>query len=119
MKEYRKLFDLCDIVGEIESVKNNPLYSNMLGYFDSPVGVNVIVNKLPVHIQNKWADRGRKYKTTRSVSYPPFEYFVEFLREMSSFYNDPSFNFEAAQKITKDIPRPSNNQIITKKVMCL
>ena len=90
-KDYDKMYDLLDILLEVESLKENPLYANMLGYFDSPVGVNPIIDKLPIHMQNKWTERGRKFKVTNSVTYPPFGNFVQFVSEMCSLHNDPSF----------------------------
>lgn len=95
-KDYKRLYELCDILSEIESIKENHVYANMLGYYDSPTGVNPVVTKLPIHIQNKWADRGRKYKVAHSVAFPPFSFFVHFVKEMCSLYNDPSFSHDLA-----------------------
>lgn len=40
--------------------------------------------------------RASNYKTKKSVPYPPFSYFVEFLQEMSKIRNDPGFQYEAS-----------------------
>lgn len=93
-KDSKKLNKQSDVLSEIESVKENDLYANMYGYFDSPMGVNPIIAKLPVHIQNKWSDRGRKFKVSHSVTFPPFTFFVSFIKEMCSLYNDPSFRHD-------------------------
>lgn len=46
-KDYRKLFELSDILSEIEAVKDNVEYSTLLAYFDTSSGILPIVNKLP------------------------------------------------------------------------
>jgi hypothetical protein len=97
------MYDLLDILSEVESTKENPLYANMLCYFDSPVGVSSIVDKLANHIQNRWAEKGRKYKVTHTVTYPPFHFFVQFIGKMCSLHNDPSF--------IKDIPVQKNDAL--------
>lgn len=85
-----------DILAEIEAIKEDPNYSALLSYFDSSSGINPIVNKLPFNIQEKWTMRASNYKTKKSVPYPPFSYFVEFLQEMSKIRNDPGFQYEAS-----------------------
>ena len=42
-RDYKKLYELCDLLSEIESVKENPCYSALFASYDSPVGVNVIL----------------------------------------------------------------------------
>lgn len=78
-----------DILAEIEAIKEDPNYSALLSYFDSSSRINPIVNKVPFNIQEKWTMRASNYKTKKSVPYPPFSYFVEFLQEMSKIRNDP------------------------------
>ena len=96
-RDYGKLFELSDILSEIESCKENPKYATLLSYFDSSSGVNQIVSKLPFSIQGKWTSRASKYKSERGVSFPPFSFFVEFVRDMSKMFNDPGFVYDGGQ----------------------
>ena len=41
------LYDLLDIVTEIESLKDNPVFKIMFSSYDSSVGVKPVVSKLP------------------------------------------------------------------------
>lgn len=50
--------------------------------------------------------RASNYKTKKSVPYPPFSYFVEFLKEMSKIRNDPGFHYEASLSA----PAPNQNR---------
>ena len=63
-KDARKLYDLLDILTEIESAKANPQYSTLLAYFDSSSGINHIVQKLPYGLQEKWTNQASKYTKT-------------------------------------------------------
>ena len=95
-KDSIKLYDLLDILCEVESVKSNPDYGTLLAYYDSSSGVTPIVNKLPHGLQEKWAFRAAKYKKDRGIPYPPFPFFVSFIREISEIKNDPALTFEAS-----------------------
>ncbi|XP_033753059.1 uncharacterized protein LOC117336558 [Pecten maximus] len=93
-RDNKKLYDLCDIVTEVEAVKNNVKYRNLLAYFDSSSGVIPIVNKLPHSIQEKWTNEAVKFKRRSGVSYPPFSVFADFMRNIARVKNDPSFLYE-------------------------
>lgn len=90
-KDTEKLYTLSDLLCEIASIKENPAYSSLLAYFDSSSGVNQVIAKLPYNMQTKWMDRASKYKTSQKVSFPPFTFFVNFVKEMTRMMNDPSF----------------------------
>ena len=92
-KDYGKLYELSDLLAEIESVKTNEKYRTLFSYYDSLSGVNPILSKLPSFIQNKWIDHAMRYKNEHSLVYPPFSIFTEFVRNMSVRMNDPSFKF--------------------------
>lgn len=116
-KDYRKLFELSDILSEIEAVKDNVEYSTLLAYFDTSSGILPIVNKLPHALQEKWTTHAVNFKKKHSVSFPPFSVFVEFVRDISRVKNDPSFQYEtnsyaATEKV---IHRTKNINIATKK----
>lgn len=84
-KDYSKLYDLLDVLCEIESLKSDPQYSSLLAYFDFSSGVAPVVNKLPYGLQEKWTFRAAKYKQDKSVAYPPFNFFVTFICELAIY----------------------------------
>ena len=110
-KDSVKMYELSDLLFEMNALKENSPYSTAMAYLDSSAGCNTIINKLPSFMQSKWIDRALRYKNEHCVMYPPFGFLVEFIREMAARMNDPSFRFEpsTAQKInTKDtFPRKS------------
>lgn len=69
--EVKRLYDLSDILAEIEASKRNAKYENLLSYFDSSRGMNPILSKLPYFLQNKWTDRTAKHMSDNGVVYPP------------------------------------------------
>jgi hypothetical protein len=93
-KDSLRLYELCDILAEIESLKRNPVFSQMLSYLDSSFGIKPIVCKLPYGMQEKWTNRAVNYKKVNGVVFPPFSEFVEFVRETSQIKNDPGFDYE-------------------------
>ncbi|XP_071151136.1 uncharacterized protein [Mytilus edulis] len=92
-KDNSLLYDLSDIISEIEYHKENPKLGCLLAYFDSSKGVNPIVEKLPYGLQEKWITRASRYKSKYEVAFPPFTEFSAFIREMSKIKNDPGFIF--------------------------
>ena len=90
-RDYSRLYELSDIVNEIECAKLDKRYAALLGQYDTSTGVNFILAKLPYNMQQKWVDRAAKYKHRYDVPFPPFSELCEFMREISSRYNDPSF----------------------------
>ena len=94
MKERKRLYDLADIVSEIEAVKEDEQYSQLLGYYDTSSGVSSIVNKLPYSLKEKWISRASRYKQTHHVAFPPFGVFANFLREISKIRNDPGLCYD-------------------------
>ncbi|XP_065925824.1 uncharacterized protein [Magallana gigas] len=104
-KDKTQLYNLADLLAEIECHKNNDRYAMLLSYYDTPIGVNPIVCKLPENLQNKWRDRAVKYKIQNIVPYPPFQEFVKFIHELSISLNDPSFSFESSSPVGMDKQR--------------
>ena len=82
-----------DLVEEIASVKRQPQYASLFGYFDSLTGINPLVVKLPTALQEKWTVEATKYKKRAAAVYPPFTFFVSFLKDLARMKNDPSFNY--------------------------
>lgn len=52
-KNTNKLCILQDILSEILSTKENPKYEKLLSYFDTSMGTNQVVSKLPPQLQAK------------------------------------------------------------------
>lgn len=73
-KDYKKLYELSDILAEIESAKENKSYQALLAYFDSSSGVVPIVSKLPYQLQEKWTTKAINYKKQHGVPFPPFKF---------------------------------------------
>ena len=93
-KDCGKLYDLSDILMEMQFLKEDPRYSCMLSYLDSSIGINPIVAKLPYSIQEKWTNRAMKFKNVHGDLFPPFHIFVDFIKDMSKLKNDPCFIYE-------------------------
>ncbi|XP_076102049.1 uncharacterized protein LOC143071561 [Mytilus galloprovincialis] len=92
-KDSARLYELSDILSEIEYHKENPKLGCLLAYFDSSSGINPIVEKLPYGLQEKWITRASRYKSKYEVAFPPFTEFSAFIREISKIKNDPGFIF--------------------------
>ncbi|XP_071098015.1 uncharacterized protein [Haliotis cracherodii] len=93
-KNSELLYELSDLLSEVESIKGQDEYKALLSYFDSSAGVIPIVNKLPYGLQERWTSHATRYKRTNKVSFPPFSIFVDFVRDISKEKNDPSFAHE-------------------------
>ena len=68
-----KLYELTDLLPDILSLKEQPMYQSQLAYFDYSVGVNPIIEKLPNGLREKWSTRASKYKETKGRCFPPFQ----------------------------------------------
>ncbi len=104
-RDSKRLYDLSDILGEIESVKEQEQYQALLSYFDSSSGVIPIISKLPYSLQERWTSHAFKYKKMHDVPFPPFSVLVDFIREMSKVKNDPSFLYENTQPPAQPSPK--------------
>ena len=108
--ENKRLYDLLNILIKIESLMMNSTLKSTLAYFNSSVGVNPIVSKLPYHLQEKWITKASAYKKTNCVPFPPFSFFVAFIRDISEIRNDPAFSFVGNKQSTQK--RPVNSKKI-------
>ena len=113
-KDLHRLYDLSDILDEIEAIKEDSRYSCLLSYFDSSSGVTPIVKKLPTFIQGKWTNDAVAYMSTNEVPFPPFKVFARFIREQAKIRNNPSFAYVKA-----DIPRKKPEKVSTHKTDCM
>lgn len=120
-KDNKRLYELCDILSEVEAVKEDEKYAALLSYFDSSAGILPVLNKLPYSIQGKWTNHAVNYMKKQNVTFPPFSVFVEFMREISRVPNDPSFQYDGLQPSTEKSPFAwtKNFQVMTKKTISL
>ncbi|XP_070176566.1 uncharacterized protein [Littorina saxatilis] len=58
----RKLYDLCDLCDEINSAKDDENLGPLLKVYDTSIGTNKIVAKLPPNLKHKWTERASSYK---------------------------------------------------------
>ena len=49
-KEYKRLYQLCDLLSEIASLKNDPKFSAQFSYFDTSAGIIPVIQKLPAYL---------------------------------------------------------------------
>ncbi|XP_075315887.1 uncharacterized protein LOC142375626 [Odontesthes bonariensis] len=89
-KDNQRLRDLGDLLLELQAAKQNG-YLPGLSHLDTAHGVNPILSKLTYNLQEKWVTVASRYKRDHGVPYPPFTYFVSFIREEAKIRNDPSF----------------------------
>ena len=98
LKNARKLYDLCDILDQISTLKTNPEFALHLCKYDTSEGVNQILPKLPYQIKYKWLSKASKIVSQQAILYPPFSKFVEFVKEQTTAYNNPAFPFDGISK---------------------
>ena len=89
-----KLYDLADVTTEIEYLKEDPKLALAFSLYDSSIGVNQLVTKLPHYIQDKWTNKAVEYKRKYDASYPAFSVFAQFIGDQARDRNDPSFGYE-------------------------
>jgi len=94
-KDSSKLYDLSDILVEIQTFKENGAYKVALSYFDSSVGITPILGKLPNFMLEKWVTIASNYKESHGLAHPPFSLLVDFIQKQARIRNDPSFQFPA------------------------
>ncbi|XP_069114175.1 uncharacterized protein [Argopecten irradians] len=109
-KDTKKLFELSDLASEIESLKEDDKFKSLLGYFDSSAGVSPIVSKLPHNLQERWTNAAVKFTRSNRVTFPPFSFFTEFLRDLSKVKNNPSFLYDQPNTTKNDKPVQRNLQ---------
>ena len=63
---------------------NTKFTDSLLASFDSSSGVGQMVQKLPYGFQGKWITDACKYKKTHNVAFPPFMFFGNFNKDMST-----------------------------------
>ncbi|XP_075436064.1 uncharacterized protein LOC142472776 [Ascaphus truei] len=89
-QNYIKLWELGDLLQHLESLRADQSQSD-LNFLDSARFLRPILEKLPYNLQERWTSQGSKYKREKQVAFPPFSFFLSFLREAARTKNDPSF----------------------------
>ena len=128
--QYSRLYDLADILAEIDSVMEDPSCHQLFAYFNTSSGIKPVVAKLPSTLQNKWLTRAMHYKSMHRVAFPPFSEFCRFVHDMSRWYNDPAFSLNVdtptaphksvASRGTQGQPNFSSRktEVSTTQIMC-
>ena len=106
-KENVKLYDLLDILTEIESAMLHPQYATLFSYYNSSSGVIPIISMLSHFLQEKWTTLASSYKKTHQVSFPPFSFFIRFIRDICEICNHPAFSHSNYNQSTASETRPS------------
>ncbi|XP_062590301.1 uncharacterized protein LOC134251896 [Saccostrea cucullata] len=109
----KRYYDLLDLLYEIESNKQDPKYSRLLGYYDTSSGILPIVSKLTNQVQDKWATRASQYKRLNHVPFPPFSIFVSFIQEICELKNDPGLI--SSTRYPPDKKREPTNKVFVRK----
>lgn len=91
-KDVHKLRELGDMLKEPEAAKAEGFLSGVT-YLDTARGVNLIVEKLPFFLRERWVMQVPKYKEDYRVPFSPFSFFVNFVCSQAKTHNDPSFAF--------------------------
>lgn len=71
-EDYKKLYELTDILAEIQSIMEDDQYHDFLAYYDTSSGVIPIVRKLPHSRQEKWTSRAVWYKKKKEIDISTF-----------------------------------------------
>ncbi|MEE6519153.1 hypothetical protein FKM82_030681 [Ascaphus truei] len=111
--DYSKLRDLGDLLQELEFARKDHSLIG-LNALDSARGVRPILEKLPFNLQERWLSQGSKYKREKQVVFPPFSFFVSFIREAARTRNDPSFIL--GTQTTYSASSPKNERPATRYV---
>ena len=120
-KDTIKLYELADILSEVESLKEDTDYGLLLSYYDTSAGINPIVAKLQTGLQEKWTNHAVKYITTHDVHFPPFSEFAQFIRNTIKIKNNPCFMYgliptvAQPQTFSKDKTAPTREQVSFRK----
>ncbi|XP_071986245.1 uncharacterized protein [Engystomops pustulosus] len=105
-KSFHKLRELSDLLTELQVAKSE---GDLLGLtsLDAARGIKSIVQKLPYSLQEKWMNRGSEYKERHNVQFPPFFFFVDFVRQQAKIRNDPSFDFSTVDLVNPGTGNPA------------
>ena len=109
-----ELLKFSDLLVQISEIKKNV---SGLGILDFPQETKIILSKLPTYIENEWRNSVCMWRELHnSYSYPPFEYFVQFIERRATRANIPEL-----QNIVRSsgAVKPTNTRRDSKGAMTL
>ena len=109
-----ELLKFSDLLVQISEIKKNV---SGLGILDFPQETKIILSKLPTYIENEWRNSVCIWReVNNSYSYPPFEYFVQFIERRATRANIPEL-----QNIVRSSGaiKPTNTRRDSKGAMAL
>ncbi|XP_062823603.1 uncharacterized protein LOC134295352 [Anolis carolinensis] len=124
LKDFKLLWDLSDLLAELESAKENPELPG-LKCLDQHLSQRQILTKLPFTLQERWGQEVFNYKEAHSQAYPPFSHLVQFITRAARERNDPQTGLptlyqgtqpEKAPEVDKKPPREANRPVSVKAV---
>lgn len=111
--------ELFDILSGIRGVKERPEYAGLLSFYDTSMGINPPVAKLPSNLQNKWRDLAAMYKATTSVytvcNSHPSHTFATLCMTRPKYFYDPSFDFDMNTSTYSHGPPVRNTRVSVAK----
>ena len=118
--QLQKLHDLCKVV------LYNQTRCPELKIMDLCTGLKAVRAKLPEYIQREWAKVGHSYEESNSGTHPPFNVFVEFIRNQARQKSNRSYETITNRATTKRIfkvlstkIKEDNFQNVSQRVMKL
>jgi hypothetical protein len=93
IKDNRRLYDLCDLMDEVQAAQENPSLKSLFFIYDTSAGANIFIGKLSYSLRQKWVTQAAKYKEQHRVPFPSFTFLVDFMRKLRHTCNDPAFQF--------------------------
>lgn len=102
-----KLQELAELLYELCAVKQDGFLPGLV-YLDTERGVAPIVEKLPYKLHEKWMVYGSQVKQESSISFPPFNVFVNFIPQQAKARNYPSFTIPIAPRKAARKDKPKN-----------
>lgn len=111
-----KLRELADLLMEVQCAKEDG-YLPALSYLDTARGLEPVVAKLPLALQDKWISVGSEFKEQNGGRFLPFDFFTRFIVYEAKKRNDPSFSFHTdgpSEKQEKKF-RSARNPILVQK----
>ncbi|XP_062833746.1 uncharacterized protein LOC134298220 [Anolis carolinensis] len=124
LKDFKLLWDLSDLLTELESAKENPELPG-LKCLDQHLSQRQILTKLPFTLQERWGQEVFNYKEAHSQAYPPFSHLVQFITRAARERNDPQTGLptlyqgtqpEKAPKVEKKPSREAKRPVSVKAV---
>ena len=117
--EYNRLYELSDIMNEIECMKEDGRYKAVFGQYNTSAGVTQVLSKLPYGQQQKLEfvlpDTSGHMAMKFPTSPPPFCELAQFIRDMNTRCNDPCLTFSpiALMATSPRRSKPTSQNLLT------